>query len=46
MQKLQALHCNSEVAGVTLLFRSSSHYTVIQKQQAQQSNAEVEGATQ
>jgi hypothetical protein len=41
MQKLQELHCNGEVAGATLYFKSSRRYTVMQKKQAQHCNAEV-----
>jgi hypothetical protein len=45
MQKQQALHCNAEVAGATLLYRSSRRYIVMQKQQVLHSNAEAAGAT-
>jgi hypothetical protein len=45
MQKKQALHSNTEVAGATLKLRSSRRYTVMQKQQEQHCNAETAGAT-
>jgi hypothetical protein len=45
MQKQQTIHCNAEVAGATLLFRSCRRYTVMQKQKPQHCNSEAAGAT-
>jgi hypothetical protein len=45
LQKQQALKYIAEVAGATLLFRSSRRYTVMQKQQALKIYAEATGDT-
>jgi hypothetical protein len=41
--QVAALNCNSEVAGATLLSRTSRRNTVMQKQQALHCNAKAAG---
>jgi hypothetical protein len=45
MQKQQALQYKAEIAGTKMICRSSRRYTVIQKQQALNSNEKAAGAT-
>jgi hypothetical protein len=45
MQKKQTLHCNAEVVGANMKYRSSRRYNLMQKQQALNCNAKVPGAT-